>query len=231
MSGDPVLQGIESAYTRHFSCTGRACIYRSSLPAFYLIQECWTVLAVPGAWEVLMFPVHISDFLTPWLQPRQNPQSLQADCQLRVGYSPYQYTSTYIQAQSAAMPDAKAYTLNGYPSPLGGRLHMRPVLPAWQAARVSPKASRDCRALINLQLSTKQDSQKDLAGSMISKTGTAFGILQLLRRCCDCTSLNSLILHESLRTIEGRHLSTGKHETPRGAASVVGGYCVSAHSL
>lgn len=34
---------------------------------------------------------------------------------------------------------------------------MRPVLPAWQAARVSPKASRDCRALIDLQLSTKQE--------------------------------------------------------------------------
>ena len=69
------------------------------------------------------------------------------------------------------MPDARAYTLNGYSSPLGGRLHMRPVLPAWQAARVSPKASRDCRALIDLQLSTKQDPQLKVAGSVMSETG------------------------------------------------------------
>ena len=71
---------------------------------------------------------------------------------------------------------------------------MRPVLPAWQAARVSPKASRDCRALINLQLSTKQDPQLKVAGSIRIETGRAWQRPQLVRTCCSCTNSDSHIL-------------------------------------
>ena len=67
---------------------------------------------------------------------------------------------------------------------------MRPVLPAWQAARVSPKASGDCRALINLQLSTRQDPQLKVAGSMKSDTRKAWQSPQMVRRGCRCKSLN-----------------------------------------
>ena len=71
---------------------------------------------------------------------------------------------------------------------------MRPVLPAWQAARVSPKASRDCRALINLQLSTKQDPQLKVAGSIEIETGRAWQSSQLVRTFCNYMSLDSRIL-------------------------------------
>ena len=60
-----MVQGIAFAYTWNFSYTGRACIYKSSLPAFDLIQEYLKILAVPGAWDVLTFPVHIIGFFTP----------------------------------------------------------------------------------------------------------------------------------------------------------------------